>query len=500
MQKFSLRPYQLGVIAEHEAIPDGEKVLIVAPTGSGKTVIAAEIIRRAVERGKRVLVLAHRREIINQTAQKLLDAGVHHGVILAGHGAHIHRPVQIASIATLWARGFRTETIQLPPADLLVIDECHHARARTYQKIIEAYPDAGLLGLTATPCRGDGRGLGNVFDHLLECPQVGELVEQGHLVRSRVYAPIDPDLRGVATRTGDYVESQLAERMNTAKLVGDIVEHWHRFGERRRTVAFAVDVRHSVHITGEFVRAGVRAEHLDGSTPTPEREAILARLAAGETELVSNCMVLTEGFDLPAIGCLILARPTKQLGLFRQMVGRALRPADGKPDAVILDHSGAVFRHGLPEDPVAWSLDVDRIATSPVHAARQEKAKRKGGPELVECTNCSAVRTAGEPCPACGFMPKPPPRAVEIAEGDLGLVKAGRAQASAYDPVARAQWQAMLTAIAREKGYKAGWVGHQFRKKFGIWPAERFVAPITPSPEVRAWVRSRQIAYARARA
>jgi DNA repair protein RadD len=225
-------------------------------------------------------------------------------------------PIQVASIQTLWARGIHSDAIELPPADVLIIDECHHARANTYQRILDSYPEATLLGLTATPCRGDGRGLGNIFDRLIECPQVSDLIAGGFLVKSRVYAPVDPDLSGVRTQSGDYVVSQLSRRVNTTKLVGDIVSHWFKFGERRKTVCFAVDVKHSVHITNESCKAGIRAEHLDGSTPTKERDAILARLGSGETELVSNCMVLTEGFDCPEIGCLILARPTKQMGLY----------------------------------------------------------------------------------------------------------------------------------------------------------------------------------------
>src|SRR6476620_1984786 len=179
------------------------------------------------------------------------------------------------------------------------------------------------------------------------CPQVADLIAQGYLVRTHVYAPVNPDLKGVRTVAGDYVESQLAERMDTDRLVGGIIEHWHKFGKRRRTVCFAVSVGHSIHIRDEFLKSGVRAEHIDGSTPKAERDAALERLASGEIEVVTNCMVLTEGWDMPAIGCLILARPTRQLGLYRQMVGRGLRPAPEKTDCIVIDHSGATYRLGF---------------------------------------------------------------------------------------------------------------------------------------------------------
>ena len=292
----------------------------------------------------------------------------------------------------------------MPSAELLLIDECHHCPATTYRKIIDAYPDAVLLGLTATPCRGDGRGLGSIFEVIIECPQVAELIEQGFLVRTRVYAPVDPDLRGVKTVAGDYVENQLADRMDQPKLVGDIVTHWHKFGERRRTVAFAVSVSHSVHIRDEFIRSGVRAEHIDGGTPKDERDASLARLASGEIDLISNCMVLTEGWDMPEVGCCILARPTKKMGLYRQMIGRVLRPTNGKPDAIILDHSGAVFRHGFVEDPVIWTLDPDRKAENPAH----NPPRRPYISRILECSQCGSVRIAGEACGHCGFLPAAP--------------------------------------------------------------------------------------------
>jgi len=491
-----LRPYQSDVIDEIEkAIASGQRrILLVAPTGSGKTVIAAEIIGHFTQRYRPVLVLAHRLEIVTQTAKKLHGCGIRHGIIKAGFSPRPMERVQVASVQTLWVRAMRSEAMTLPPADLLIVDECHHAAAHTWRKIIEAYPAAVLIGLTATPCRGDGRGLGGIFTTMIECPQVAPLIEQGYLVKTRVYAPVDPDLRGIKTQAGDYVEAQLAERMDRAKLVGDIVTHWHKYGERRRTVAFACSVGHSIHIREEFIKAGVRAEHLDGETPRDERDAILARLESGETEVVANCMVLTEGFDCPDIGCIVLARPTKKMGLYRQMIGRGLRPADGKSDCVILDHSGAVFRHGLPEDHVEWTLDADRRAEAPAHQARLERR----APVLLECSQCSALRLGGQPCPSCGFLPQRPPRSVFIADGELGLVQGGRANGQTYDAEACARWHGMLTHIAVERGYQRGWIAHKYREKFGTFPAwGNTPEPIPPTPEVRSWVRSRQIAYAK---
>jgi len=499
MSTIELRPYQDDGITDFErAIEEGYKrIMYVLPTGGGKTVIGAEIIRRRAAKRRPVLVLAHRREIIAQTSAKLRAAGIRHGIIQAGTSPRPLDSVQVASIQTLHARAVRCEKMELPPADLLVIDECHHCPAETYRKIIEAYPDAILLGLTATPCRGDGRGLGGIFETLIEAPQIAKLIEGGYLVKTRVYAPVDPDLRGVETRNGDYVETQLADRLDRPDLVGDTVTHWHKYSERRKTVVFAVNVSHSVHLRDEFIKSGVRAEHIDGSTPKDERDATLARLASGKIELVTNCMVLTEGWDMPDVSCCVLARPTKKMGLFRQMIGRILRPAPGKTDAIVLDHSGAVFRHGFVEDKVEWMLDPERRAESKQHQKRCEHHASR----LLECTQCGAIRVGGEPCPNCGFLPRPPARTVIFRDGELSEVgRDRRTSPNQYSPAEREQWHAMLIAIGQERGFKPGWPAVNFKEKFGCWPAWGSKPdPIPPSPEVRSWVRSRMIAYAKSR-
>ncbi len=486
------------MIAEFDrAIAAGHRrPIIVAPTASGKTVIFSAIIKAAQAQGKRAIVLAHTREIIRQTSEKLSANDIEHGVIMAGFMTQPDAMVQVAGIQTLWSRAVRSNRMELPPADLLIVDEAHHCPARTYRKIIDSYPDAILIGLTATPCRGDGRGLGSIFDAIVECPQVAELIEQKFLVRTRVYAPVDPDLKGVETRVGDYVESQLADRMDRAGLIGDIVSNWHKYGERRKTVCFAVNVAHSLHIRDEFIKSGVRAEHLDGSIPKPDRDAVLARLESSETELITNCMVLTEGWDMPTVSCCILARPTRKMGLYRQMVGRVLRPAPGKVNAIVLDHSGAVFLHGFVEDRVDWTLDPEKRSESPTHSARLRSGYSS---RLLECSQCGSIRIAGERCRHCGFLPQRPPAAIVFDDGDLGLVNRIRRTVDALsNPDERLRWHGMLTHIAAARGYKSGWIAHKFKEKFGVWPAARSVMPLQPSPEVLSWVRSRAIAYAKA--
>jgi superfamily II DNA or RNA helicase len=494
-----LRPYQVNTVAEYDAavVAGKRRIILVAPTGSGKTVIAGEIVRRAVASGQRVLFLAHRIEIVQQTSQKLSDLDLDHGIIKAGFPTQ-GGPVQVASVQTLHARAMRSTKIELPKADLLIVDECHHATAKSWRKIIEAYPEAVLLGMTATPCRGDGRGLGGIFETMIECPQVQKLIKQGHLVGTRVYAPSTPDLTGVRVQAGDYSETQLAARMDRPELVGDIVSNWHRLAEGRRTVVFATGVGHSVHLRDEFIKSGVSCDHIDGSTPKDERDEILKKLAAGAIDVVCNCMVLTEGWDMPEVGCCVLARPTRKMGLYRQMVGRVLRPADGKSDAIVIDHSGAVYRHGFAEDHVEWTLDPDRHADNPTHNQRSENDIKS---RLVDCSQCGALRTGGEACRHCGFKPSRPPEYFAIVDGDLAQVNRNGVTVGAYyGPQERAEWHSMLAYIAAERDYKPGWTAHKYKEKFGHWPPWGVTpTPIEPTQEVASWVRSRQIAYAKAK-
>jgi len=389
----------------------------------------------------------------------------------------------------------------MPAATLIVIDEAHHARAKTYQALINQYPDAIIIGLTATPVRGDGRGLGNLFNEIIETPQIPDLIPPGYLVDCTVYAPVHKDIaKGVRISQGDYAQELLGKHMNRPELVGAIIPHWFKHANNERTVCFASSVDHSIAIVRQFVEAGVIAEHIDGKTPKEDRDAILARLASGETKVVSNFGVLTEGWDCPAASICILARPTKQMGLFRQMVGRVLRPdpATNKTRAILLDHAGATWNHGFITDRMEWTLKIDERAENVT-----EKARRAAEEKLRECPQCSAVMIT-PPCFQCGW--KPAPRRGEdrnFIDEELGLVTNGRAHAHEMSRDEQLRLYRELRGFAHERGMKSadGWAFYKCQEK-GFkppWAWKENYTPLPPSPAVASWARSRIIAFAKRR-
>lgn len=448
-----------------------KRVLLVAATGAGKTVLASHIIVRSVRGGRRVLFVAHRRELIDQCYRQLLACGMHPkhlGIIMAHDRRRQPRaPVQVASIDTLRHRA-------KPPADILIVDEAHRALAKSYRDLAAAYPHATHLGLTATPYRAGGKGLGDAYDALVVVASPKVLIAEKFLVEPIVYTVPDgelPDLTDVSVKGGDYDEKALAEAVDRQVLVGNIVENWKKRAGGVRTVAFAASLEHSRHIAERFRAAGVPAEHLDGETAADERAAILARLERGETRIVSNCGVLCEGWDQPSVKCCILARPTKSPGLYLQQAGRILRPwtdpASGiAPRAIILDHAGCAVEHGLPQDDRAFSLE-----TAPKKSHRDATLRV---PAARTCSRCCAVVAKDAPrCPGCGLALEPEQVRMAIPEEvDVELVEMSRASLDEK----RAEW-VRLCALAKDQGFKAGWAYHRYKEQFGVAPPRFFAFP-----------------------
>lgn len=471
MIRYSLRPYQIDVIERvRESMREGHRrVLLTMPTGGGKTLCACALIEAAFSKGRRVLFLAHRKELIDQTSAKLDEIGLaDHGVIKAGHPRLDYaRPIQVASVPTL-VRRLDAHRLRDLAFDLIVQDEAHHLPAVSFSRVIEAWPQAWLLGLTATPYRADGSGLGDHFDSLIEAAAMTDLIRDGWLVRPRVFSGSTAALKRVHIRRGDYDAGELGAAMDTPKLVGDVVRNWQRLAANRITIGFAVSIAHSRHLAAEFRKAGVEAEHLDGGTPPVEREAILGRLAGGRTRIVFNCGVLSEGWDMPQCSAIILARPTKSRGLWKQMCGRTLRPFSEKTDCIVLDHAGCCEEHGFLTDPDPADLSGVRKAEPKERAMIRCKACDAAFPpreriwdaghERWRCPNCDTVLPATR-----SHFPETD-SSVDLAEHNDN---SGERAASIER---RRSVFRRLVALALARGYKPGWVGVRFKAKFGDYP------------------------------
>lgn len=346
----SLRDYQAAAINKSRSLlKTKQRLIISAPTGAGKTIIGAGIIQLALAKNKKILFIAHRHELLSQCADKLQQYGINDiAFIIAGKPAG-EAPVQIASIQTLIRR-------ELPPSDLIIIDEAHHAVSPTYKTIIAQYPSAKVIGLTATPERLDGKGLDELFEEIVEVTNIPQLIAQGFLIDPSCYIGLSPDLDKLKTCNGDYSEVALQRRANKKYLIGDIVKTWTERARNHKTIVFATGVEHSQNIVQQFKNAGISAAHLDGDTPLALRNKILSDWRSGVYQIVSNCMILTEGFDFPELSCCVLARPTKSLTLYLQMVGRIMRTISNKNSAIVLDHANCIKEHGLPNIAREWML------------------------------------------------------------------------------------------------------------------------------------------------
>ena len=489
-----LRPYQLGAIrsARQEFAAGNLRQVIYSPTGSGKTEIGFEFIRGALAKGKRVAFVANRIALVGQASRRLHQAGIDHGVIQGENSRALHSPVLVCSIQTVATRG-------MPPVDLVIIDEAHACPgSKDYRRLIALNGNLPVIGLTATPfARGMAAGQAEIggeplFQTLVVAATIRELIDLGYLVDVEIYAPADPDLTGVKTKRNafceiDYADTGLGKAMDKPGLVGDIVEHWRKLADGLPTVCFAASIAHSKHIVERFNAAGITAEHIDCYHDADERQAILGRVLSGKTMVISNYGILAEGWDFPACSAMILARPTKSLTRWIQMVGRILRPYPGKTSGIVLDHSGSAVHLGYPTDDLPLELDDGKTGAP--------KQPRKVEPALPKkCPKCSFMKAPKvHACPKCGFAPQAQVGIVQ-SDGSLELVKRGKASGLEKQAV-----YSQLLAIARKRGYLGGWVSNQYREYFGCWPRGMQDVPAEPSLEVSNWVKSRMIRFAKGR-
>jgi DNA repair protein RadD len=452
-----LRPRQVQALSDlRSAYGSGSRApVLVAPTGFGKTATAAEIVRQAVAKGRKVWFLAHLREILDDTSQRLTAAGISHGQIRAGKSADYSAAVQVVAVQTAVRRP------ELPRPDLVIVDECHLAVAATYQKVFEAVGRPLLLGLTGTPQRLDGRGLGEVFDRLVLTCSTSELIDEQLLAPVRVYAPPGADLSGLRSRMGEYDQGQASEILSRPQVVGDALSHWQKLGQGRRGVAFCTTVAHAQAVAEQWREAGLRALAVHGGSDDAERREAIVGLRAGRLDLVACAQLWIAGVDVPEIDAVIWLRPTQSLTSWLQGNGRGLRIAEGKRDLLILDHVGNCIRLGHPLDVHEWSLE------------GRAKKKRDSGPSVKICPQCfAAMSSQARQCPECGHEFAPEKRELQHVPGQLQEVTRGIPRARFHEQ-RQAQTLEDLIAVGERRGMKnpRGWARHVMaaRQLKGRW-------------------------------
>lgn len=446
MKPIILRPDQERMANEAMAhLERGVNVALQAQTGSGKTVTAAAIIRTVVDVGWSVVFLVHRRELLHQSVRALAAVGIDPAIVDTNHDPDPMAPVHVCSIDTLKARKGRL-AIWLQTIRLVVIDEAHHAVAPGWRSLLEAMPNARRLGLTATPFRGDGKPLGDLFDEAVRGPSVAELTAAGFLCPAEVWAPVmNLDLSGVKISRGDYVQSDLDRVMDNDAITRMAMDQYSARMPGKPAIAFCVSVDHAKHVADAFARlGGWNAVSVDGSMSTEERDAAIRGLADGRIQVLTSCMIVSEGTDIPVVAGAIKLRPTKSMLLYRQQVGRVLRPSAGKAHACVIDLADNVKLHGMPDADLDWSLRHGLIPT-----ARP----------TIRCPACHRRFAAGPKCPTCGRQfrsyaaPTMMRRIDQMDDSALRLIPLADLERAARSELD-------LIRIAKARCYASGWLYH----------------------------------------
>lgn len=490
-----LRSYQGAALeAIRSTVAQGVYRLVVqAPTGSGKTLVAADIVRGALRKGNRICFVVPAISLIDQAIEMFYAEGIRDiGVIQANHQmTDWSRPLQVCSIQTIRARQ------AFPEAKTVIRDEVHQLHQIDVKWL--THPDwqsVPFVGLSATPWT---RGLGRYFQSLLVMSTTRELIDLGYLSKFKTYAADHPDLSGVRTVAGDYQENQLSQVMQDDKLTANIVETWRRLWNRDKTFLFCVDLAHARQLQERFQEAGISCGYQDAKTSPAERAALKRAFHNGEVQIIANVGTLTVGVDYD-VRCLILARPTKSEMLFVQIIGRALRLAAGKDHALILDHTDTTSRLGFVTDIHHDTLDAGKLD-------KNAPAKPRGPPLPKPCPKCAYLLAVGvKTCPECGFERAPPQSKLFEREGQLvELDPNGRPQRRRdrrrypYSYEEKRAFYLQLRAYAQGRSYKSTWPDATYRSKFDEWPAWSWkVLPAAEriGREVRQFIQAKFIAWA----
>lgn len=443
---FKLREYQELLIdgSRIEFMNGKKRTCIVAPCGAGKTVIMAWMSAQAKLKGNNVLFAVHRQELIDQSSETFQALGVSHGIIANGYPMNVSEKIQIASIQSVVRR-----INKINPPQIIILDEAHHATASTWRKLLAFYPEAYVIGLTATPARMGGQGLGDIFESLIMGPSVKELISWGNLSPYRYYSPpVAVDFSDLHVKYGDYVQSEVALCMDKSEIIGDLIAQYQKLAPGARAVCYCASIEHSQHTADMFRLAGIPALHIDGETKDLVRKAAINDFKLGKIKILCNVDLISEGFDVPAMEAVILARPTQSKTLHIQQAMRPMRIDKNNPDkvAIIIDHVGNVYRHGLPDEDREWTL---------------ESKKKKSAPREVMLKICPKCYGAHPPKPICPYCQHVYAVAVQeaIAEkaGELTEILEIQKKEKKQE-VGRARNVVSLEQIAMQRGYNPNWV------------------------------------------
>jgi DNA repair protein RadD len=498
-----------------EAMRKTRRVVLQFPTGAGKTVVAADIISKACGKGKRAMITVPALSLVDQSVEALYAHGVHDiGVIQAAHHLTNYAcSVQVASVQTLVRRAqirmpdevqevIRYDIDKIPEVDVLIVDECHrwfHLFGHWFAN--EKWRKVPIIGLSATPWY---KGLGSYFDTLIVGNTISKMIEEKTLAPFRVFAASHPDLEGVRSRrdaTGelDYVEDDLAERMNRPKLVADVVESWKQLGENRPTICFAVNRDHAAHLARQFEESGVPSGYMDCETPEVDRKEIKRKLLSGMIRVVCNVDVLGLGCDWPEISCISMCRPTRSEMRHVQNIGRGLRIAASKQDLIVIDHSDTTLRLGFVSDIHHEELDDGRPKINGAKPCELPK-------ECPQCHYLKAPRTAV--CPACGHKVEQHAKPVIVAAGTLKEMKpedikqkempAAKKFPNKHKTYGELMW------YQQKHGKKDKWAVANYKTLYGVWPRESVMGQWrkyfeAPDMELASWLQSRRIAWIKGR-
>ena len=463
MSGIVLRDYQEDAKTElRDMFSSGSKrSLIVLPTASGKTVFFVDLTRATVARGKTVTILVHRQELLQQTSDTLTAFGVDHSLIAPGSRVY-NTPVQVAMIQTLNRRLDKWEK-----PDLLICDEAHLSRAKTWKNVIDSTPGY-VLGVTATPCRLDGKPLGDIYSKMWVGPSTGDMIKNGYLSKFIVYRGPAPETKNIKISMGNYNQKELSAATDNRELIGNSVQHYRDICDGEPAIAFCTSIAHAEHTAEMFNQSGYKFKVIHGKLDKKTRVGIIEELSTGKINGVTSVNCISEGTDIPVVSVAILMRPTLSLAMHLQQVGRALRTSPGKTRAVILDHSGNTHRHGMPDTPREWSLD-NKIVQGKKATPVDQEAWR-------ECPECFGYIPISENiCPQCGAeYVRKEIEMIKTVEGMLELAVQEDFNEKVQE-IERLNWlqsigfgkmsDAQIREFGKLKGYKAGWAWHKIQMR-----------------------------------